>query len=62
MAEGAESVLFTQLFKDWKRRDQTVGRGHIYRHEKIAKIEKVKLLQIFVTTNVPLPVAEVFAF
>jgi len=44
MAEGAESVLFTQFFKDWKRKDQTVGRGNIYRHEKIAKIEKVKFV------------------
>lgn len=41
MAEGAESALFTQFFKDWMIKNQQVGLGKVYRHEKIAKIEKV---------------------
>jgi len=41
MAEGAESVLFTQFFKNWKRKDQTEGFGKAYSTSKIAKIDKV---------------------
>lgn len=42
MGEGAESVIFTQYFKDWKRKDQTVGVGKAHVFNKVAKIDKIK--------------------
>jgi len=44
MAEGAESVIFTQYFKDWKRKNETVGVGKAHTFNKIAKIDKVRIL------------------
>ena len=41
MAEGSESALFTQFFEKWSRKNQQVGLGKVYCHEKIAKVEKV---------------------
>ncbi|CAK8673662.1 gelsolin-like [Clavelina lepadiformis] len=42
MAEGSESILFTQFFQDWKKKDQSVGLGKKYTYSKVAKIDKVK--------------------
>uniref|UniRef100_H2YUU6 Gelsolin-like domain-containing protein n=1 Tax=Ciona savignyi TaxID=51511 RepID=H2YUU6_CIOSA len=42
MAEGAESALFTQFFKDWKRKDHVEGFGKAYSVNKIAIVDKTK--------------------
>ena len=47
MAEGAESVLFTQFFQNWQSKDQTVGAGKAYTFNKVAKIDKVFFILFF---------------
>nr|XP_002128995.1 gelsolin [Ciona intestinalis] len=42
MGEGSESALFTQFFKDWKRRDHVEGFGKTYSINKVAKVDQTK--------------------
>ena len=41
IAENSEPALFTQYFKSWKSKDQTVGFGKVFSAHKIAHIKKV---------------------
>jgi len=42
ISQHSEPALFTQYFKDWRKKNQTVGFGTTWNKSKIAKIEKVK--------------------
>jgi len=42
IAENSEPALFTQYFKSWKSKDQTVGFGKVFSAHKIAHIKKVQ--------------------